>query len=196
VPVFERISAIHDCVPSCEKILDLGGGDGIYAPFLSDKARMVVCLDLDVERLRRAKKVCKFVVRGDAARLPFPDKAFDAVWASELIEHLPSLFVFNEIERVADQVIATMPNLLGPILLVDFSHMLHLRYAMPMFSRFLEQRKWKYGVEGLGLCLPFPVPLSMKKAFLNLSRHRPWLAFTILIRGKFNMKDVRSYRGS
>jgi len=184
-PTFERIWAIKEYIPQCKRILDLGCGDGIYLPYLSKRAEMVVGLDLSAERIRKAKGAYPFLLLGDVTQLPFRDDAFDVVWASEIIEHTSVHRIFREIERVAKRVVATMPNPAGPILLGDIDHIFHMKYTRSSLSRFLEQRKWRYEMEGLGLCLPYlPVPKVIKKAFLGLSRKHIWLSFTILIRGE------------
>jgi ubiquinone/menaquinone biosynthesis C-methylase UbiE len=46
-------------------------------------------VDLRVGKLRRARRFGRALVRADAVGLPFRDRAFDAVVASQLVERVP-----------------------------------------------------------------------------------------------------------
>jgi hypothetical protein len=107
------------------------------------------------------------------------------VWASEVLEHLPSLDALDELERTsARDVVATMPSPFSPYRYLDQTHI--LRYSLGTLRRSLATRKgWSYSLEGLGLCLPQWMGLdSFRERWLRVSQHRPWAAWTLLIRGK------------
>jgi SAM-dependent methyltransferase len=89
-------------LPLCGRtVLDLGSGPGHYAAALERAGATVVALDLDGDDVERVVERGVAGVQGDAARLPFPDGCFDAVFSSNLMEHVPgSSAVFDEIERV------------------------------------------------------------------------------------------------
>ncbi len=96
-------------------IIDLGCGCANYSPLLAKKAKFVLCIDLSVDLCKITNELGFEVIRADGMHLPLKDKMFDALWASEVIEHLPSLESFGEFERVAKKyVIATVPNPSGP----------------------------------------------------------------------------------
>ena len=69
-----RIAAL-----SCGRVLDLGCGDGRFLP------RGGVGVDLDLERLRAARRRSPLVVRADAHELPFEDEVFDTVLANRML---------------------------------------------------------------------------------------------------------------
>jgi ubiquinone/menaquinone biosynthesis C-methylase UbiE len=149
---------------------------------LAQKGRRVFGLDFSLERLRHSKGKYSDLVAGDAMHLPFRNKCFDVLWSSELLEHLGSLNVFDEIERVTKKMIlVTVPNPKGPYYNMDSSHI--LSYDVDSLGEFLNVRSWHYKIEGLGLCFPFYFPEMLRRLFLYLSRHRPGLAFNILIKG-------------
>lgn len=181
--VLERrlvISSFRDC----EGILDLGCGGGVYVPYLLEKASEVVALDFSVRRLKKTKEKKIEVVLADASHLPFRDNLFDIIWASEVIEHTPSLGVFGELERVAKKMVAvTVPNPRGPYYRRDPTHI--LRYDISTLQAHLSQRPWRYKINGLGLCLPYRAfPNLLRRLLLQLTWNRPSLAFNLLITGK------------
>ena len=67
------------------RVLDVGAGIGNLGEATS---AFVVGIDLSWELLRRARRRLPQVVRADAARLPFADGAFDAVFVRGTLHHL------------------------------------------------------------------------------------------------------------
>ncbi len=177
-------------LPEVALALDAGAGGGEYVPHLLLRARRVLALDNDPVRVaqlrarfRHVKNV--WVVQGSVDALPFRDGAFDLVWASEVIEHLPTLGSLDEFERVSRRdVVATMPSPTGPYRYIDPTHV--LRYSIGGLRRELARRAgWSYALEGFGLCLPQWMGLDrLRDRWLALSRRRPWAAWTLLVRGK------------
>ena len=97
-----------------DQLLDLGCGEGRHSisAYLQSDAN-IVGLDLGLQDLRTARSrlrdfpaasekagSCNFV-RGTGHTLPFPDKTFDQVICSEVLEHIPDYPSFlQEIQRV------------------------------------------------------------------------------------------------
>ncbi len=78
------------------KILNAGCGYGKISKLLNDRGLEVVNFDIDVERLKQAKKLTTNLIRADAHMMPFKDGVFDCVIATALIEHLKSPETFLE----------------------------------------------------------------------------------------------------
>jgi SAM-dependent methyltransferase len=79
-------------------VLDVGCADGVLRRALPPAGPWLVGLDVSMTLLRDHPPP---VVRGDAVRLPFTDKAFDAVTALNVLYHLPSpLPTLREVRRV------------------------------------------------------------------------------------------------
>jgi len=149
---------------------------------LAERGKRVFGVDSSIERLIESKGKYSDLVATDAMHLPFRNKCFDVLWASEVVEHVASLDVFDEIERVTDKmVLATVPNPKGPYYRMDRSHI--LSYDLQSLREFLKGRSWHYKIEGLGFCFPFYFPEMFRRLFVSLTRERPSLAFNILIKG-------------
>lgn len=100
------------------QVLDIGVGFGKngYIIRVFNQPKLLVGSDIFPPYL----KICKFhrvyddVVLHDASILPYKNKAFDVVLASEVIEHLDEragINLLNEVERVArERIIVITPN--------------------------------------------------------------------------------------
>ncbi len=72
------------------RVLDAGCGTGFYARLLAEEGLEVVALDLSAAMLRQAQALgLRRLVRGDLLALPFPQAAFDGIFASASLVHLP-----------------------------------------------------------------------------------------------------------
>lgn len=69
-------------------VLDIGCGAGIVSRELRRRFSVVVSLDFARSPLLQVKNAEIITIQGDACDLPFVDRAFEAVIATELIEHL------------------------------------------------------------------------------------------------------------
>jgi ubiquinone/menaquinone biosynthesis C-methylase UbiE len=91
-------------VAAGERVLDLGCGDGAFAAELVAAGCEVVMADVAHEALRRARARvpgAEAVRLAEGAPLPFPDGAFDVVWAGEVLEHVADVVgLLAEVRRV------------------------------------------------------------------------------------------------
>lgn len=107
----ERIEMTINSIPSgVSSILDVGCGDGRITNRLACSYPQVVGVDISEEAL---KHVQTKVVRASAEHLPFKNRSFDLVMATELIEHLPKPIyqkTLGEIRRIARRwIIVSVP---------------------------------------------------------------------------------------
>jgi SAM-dependent methyltransferase len=80
-------------------VLDAGARDGYYSLQLTQYFDTVTALDLTEPQVRHEQVSC---VAGDLTGLPYPDRSFDVVFCTEVLEHIPALEeAVGEIKRVA-----------------------------------------------------------------------------------------------
>jgi len=91
-----RFGVITRLIPrgGVHRVLDVGCGSGWLSEMLAGRGFTVTALDIGADSLKRASRRMEerkrrvFFVLGDVYRLPFADSGFDAVVASEVLEHL------------------------------------------------------------------------------------------------------------
>lgn len=180
-----KLDLISRKISPCDNLLDLGAGDGGYLPYLALKAKRVVAVDISRELCSTIKQQGFEAVMADAMAIPFKDDAFECVWGSEIVEHMPSLDIFSEIERVCRRtIVITMPNPVSPHFKRDPTHI--LRYSVASLARHLKQREddrgWRYGLRGLGFYW-IPGPGLFKSLTRYITYYLPWLSPTISVIG-------------
>lgn len=102
------------------RIVDIGCGDGILLEEIRDIGERgnlplsLIGLDISLARLKRARKRSNAqVVIADASHLPFADSAYDLVFCSQVLEHLPepekALTELGRIVKATGVVIISLP---------------------------------------------------------------------------------------
>jgi acylphosphatase/protein-L-isoaspartate O-methyltransferase len=86
-----RYQRFRDLLPEGALVLELGCGPGNDAALLADLGLEVVGLDLTRSMLEvaRGRGRARALLEGDSRRLPLHSGAFDGVWASASLLHLP-----------------------------------------------------------------------------------------------------------
>ena len=139
-----RYRAIMEFLPSRGFLLDAGCGYGVFElDFLSKRKELVVVgADISGKAIRFAKSrnPAYDFVQCDIESLPFKNKVFDFVVATEVIEHVPNpLEALKEVKRVCKNlIIVTVPNVLNPSFLriVGISYVPGFRLFSNLFSKF------------------------------------------------------------
>lgn len=72
------------------KVLDMGGGLGIYLPYFNSED--ITVLDISKEALERLEWSNK--VLADACHTPFEDDTFDSIWACSCVQYMDSIEEF------------------------------------------------------------------------------------------------------
>lgn len=99
-------------------VLEVGCADGVICGPLKDSHRLMAC-DISEEMVRQARQRGIEAVRCDAEELPFEDRSFDTIVASEVIYYLdrPERFL-AEAKRVLKpegRLLMTIPSATGQI---------------------------------------------------------------------------------
>jgi SAM-dependent methyltransferase len=114
-------------IPAGGRVLDAGCGRSLFTEVRPDWPFAIVASDVDHDLLASRKTAFPKVrwLQGDAQPLPFRDVAFDALFAGELIEHLPdpapALREFRRVLKPGGALILTTPNRLRLANLADRS---------------------------------------------------------------------------
>jgi ubiquinone/menaquinone biosynthesis C-methylase UbiE len=101
------------------KILDAGFGTGVYSLTLENRAKVIVGIDLDKQKVNFINKQAKFsnvhFEEMDITNLGFSNSSFDLVLCSDVLEHIQNdELAFSEIARVLKSggtLILTVPFL-------------------------------------------------------------------------------------
>ncbi len=103
-------------IKDSDRVLDVGSGYSMFVLTAPDWKFDVTCCDLDraaMEKMRVEAPQFKWV-DGDAAHVPFGDEEFDAVFAGEVIEHMPDpaagLAEWMRVLKPGGVLIVTTPN--------------------------------------------------------------------------------------
>jgi hypothetical protein len=104
-----RFEATANLLPAVASLLDVGAGNGAFLSVVERWRPEVSLLGYERSQAAIERKVCTAPVQqGSADQLPFGDRAWEAVSALEVIEHLPYRVyeqVLAEFERVAERYI-------------------------------------------------------------------------------------------
>jgi len=84
-----ELQRIIQYLPPNAKILEIGGGTGLQAKILADHGFSVESIDI-ASSLYRDQHVYP-VLEYDGEHFPFPDKSFDVVFSSNVLEHIKNL---------------------------------------------------------------------------------------------------------
>jgi SAM-dependent methyltransferase len=112
-----RLAFLRAHVRACERVLDLGCGDGWMTTELAALGAAPLGIEIAsaaVERARRHHPELEFRLADTDGVLPLEDNAVDVVWASEVIEHVADTARWlSEVRRVLrprGRLLVTTPN--------------------------------------------------------------------------------------
>lgn len=113
----ERIEKASRYVEKCEKMLDLGCGEGFISFFVKNRVTYLYGVDKSVRALKKAKNK-KMIVKKidlDEDKIPFKDNFFDFITCLDVIEHIRDpIKVVKEAYRVLKnrgKFIISAPNI-------------------------------------------------------------------------------------
>jgi SAM-dependent methyltransferase len=181
----ERIFLAH--IPAGARVLDAGCGRSLFTEIGRRWPFTIVAADVDLDLLRARKAEhpeVRWAVAG-AHPLPFRDGAFDALFAGELIEHLPDpaqgMAEFRRVVRPGGTLVLTTPNRLRLANVADRSERPyspdHLSELSHDEARALIEREGFEIVHATGLHLELMLNwLSPQPKLDRLQRrwNRPW----------------------
>jgi SAM-dependent methyltransferase len=99
----------------CEKILDLGSGNGQFIELFGRND--IYALDGNEESVNKLKNLTRNAVHAILPNIPFPDRYFDGIHASHILEHLwpddfySTLKEMNRVLKVGGILVLSSPML-------------------------------------------------------------------------------------
>ena len=168
-----------------KRALDVGCRDGYWSEELKKGGYVVSSLDIE--------PLYEGALKHDVEKgLPYPDKSFDLLWCTEVIEHLyePEKF-FKEIERVIKPdgiAVLTTPNsnwwFYKVVMLWGWTPK---KLQNPDHKQFFNAESIRVCAKGYELCGFFPYALL----FLRIKKAVGLLSPTFILWKKFSDKEIR-----
>ncbi len=113
----ERVEVASRLVEKCDRLLDVGCGDGVIQHFLGNRVGRIYGVDSSKEMLKIAAKrgLNVKLVDLDVKRLPFNSNFFDVVTCLDVIEHVRDpkalLVKMNRVLKRGGNLIIATPNI-------------------------------------------------------------------------------------
>ncbi|KKN78820.1 hypothetical protein LCGC14_0345920 [marine sediment metagenome] len=181
---------------SVSSILDIGCGSGEIMKRLQDDGHELTGLDFSPVAIGLAKQKglnCK--VHDLDTGIPYPDGAFNVVWAGDIIEHVfDPIFLMKEIKRVlvkGGQLLCSVPydlNLVNRLRILfgySYQEFIYRRYGQCKHHTFISLGLIKYMLNKAGFVIKeiryvvkFP---KIGKEFITKSRSLNCFAYTMMI---------------
>jgi SAM-dependent methyltransferase len=99
-------------LPDSGRVLEIGAGAGWQAKYLANRGYIVSAIDLPSSNYLENR--IWPVIDYDGSKIPFDDNTFDVIFSSNVLEHIPNVYAFQEeIHRVLKQdgrVIHVLPS--------------------------------------------------------------------------------------
>ena len=167
-PLTFRKIASH--IDQSESVLDVGCGAGVFLDIIRPHCKKVAGLDIShvAINLLRAKGI-----EGKVCELPeIPDKSFDVVVATEIVEHLDDpVGLLKEASRVArKKVIFTVPdNVLGPEEFIEHRQLFTRETLEELVCRFFDD----FEIESFADTFPTPMVKISLPTLLAICNLKP-----------------------
>jgi 2-polyprenyl-3-methyl-5-hydroxy-6-metoxy-1,4-benzoquinol methylase len=181
--IFDRLLAGVDL--HGQKLLDAGSGGGHFSEEAVRRGAAVTSLDVGENVLDQVRRRCESTrVLGDILALPFPDRSFDVVLSTEVIEHtVDPVRALAELCRVIGAggwLVVTSPNRLWqPV--VRAATRLGLRRHLG-YENFLWAHRARSTVESAGLVVERFVGFNVLPLFQQ--RFEPFLDWSDAVLGQ------------
>lgn len=166
-------------------VLDVGCGNGFFTYHLPSGTR-AVALDFSATMLRM--NPCPRLTQGSALSLPFPEGAFDTVFCSNLLHHLPDpQAAVLEMKRVSSRyIVLSEPNRNNPGMLLFGMLKREERGTLKFTTGYLSKLAKAAGLHvkacrAIGMVFPNKTPVGLLPLLRWVDGLHPWGAYVLLV---------------
>ena len=141
----QEVEQIIPFLPRSGTILEIGAGAGWQAKRIAEHGFDVKAIDLPVRGLAKYSEFD--IIHYDGYNIPFPSECFSAVYASNVLDHIPHVYEFQkEIHRVLEPdgvAIIVLPTTSWRFwsILTHYPH--YLKQAGLLIEQALMPKKWE-----------------------------------------------------
>jgi ubiquinone/menaquinone biosynthesis C-methylase UbiE len=169
-------------------VLDVGCGNGFFTYHLPAEIHAVA---LDRSSTMLGMNPCPRLVQGSALSLPFPEDAFDTVFCSNLLHHLPDpKAAVAEMKRVSSRyVVLSEPNRNNPAMLLFGMIKRAERGTLKFTTRYLSSLANGVGLQvaacgAMGMVFPNRTSEGLLPLLRWVDGLHPWGAYVLLVAEK------------
>ena len=134
-------------IKKSDVVLDIGGGTGLIASFISDDVKKIIVLDPSKKMMAKSKSDKIEKVYGTVQEMKFKDSTFDVVYCVDSFHHFTNGHKKKDFDNVFHDSIKEMLRVLkknGVLVIIDFDTGKFKGKMMDLFEKWFFRRDSKF----------------------------------------------------